>query len=87
LDPTDRLLLTKIIENFSGGPVGIETLAAAIGEDIRTIEDIYEPFLMQLGLLQRTPRGRVISSKAFEHLYPGRPMPQALTQHQLILEM
>jgi holliday junction DNA helicase RuvB len=86
LDPTDRLLLTKIIEDFSGGPVGIETLAASIGEDIRTIEDVYEPFLLQAGMLQRTPRGRVISPKAFQHLYPGRSIPQGLVQQQLLFD-
>jgi holliday junction DNA helicase RuvB len=86
LDPTDRLLLTKIIENFSGGPVGIETLAAAIGEDTRTIEDVYEPYLLQAGLLQRTPRGRVISPKAYEHLYPGQKPPQNLVQQPSLFE-
>lgn len=86
LDPTDRLLLTKIIENFAGGPVGIETLAAAMGEDIRTIEDVYEPFLLQAGMLQRTPRGRVISPKAFQHIYPGKTLPASLAQQQLVLE-
>ena len=86
LDPTDRLLLTTILENFNGGPVGVETLAAAIGEDMRTIEDVYEPFLLQSGMLQRTPRGRVISPRAFQHLYPGRAVPQGLAQQQLIFE-
>ncbi len=83
LDPTDRLLLNTIIESFSGGPVGIESLAAAIGEDIRTLEDVYEPFLLQAGMIQRTPRGRVISPKAFRHLYPNKPLPQALGQQVL----
>lgn len=86
LDPTDRLMLTKMIENFGGGPVGIEALAAAIGEDVRTIEDVYEPFLLQSGFLQRTPRGRVVSPKAFLHLFPGRPLPAALGQQQLLLD-
>lgn len=82
LDPTDRLLLRTIIENFSGGPVGIETLSAAIGEDMRTIEDVYEPFLLQAGLLHRTPRGRMVSPKAFQHLFPGQAIPQGLSQQQ-----
>lgn len=68
LDSTDRNLLTLIVEKFNGGPVGIETLAAALGEDVRTLEDVCEPFLLQAGLLQRTPRGRKITSYALEHL-------------------
>lgn len=82
LDPTDRLLLATIIENFSGGPVGIETLSASIGEDIRTIEDVYEPFLLQSGMLQRTPRGRMVSPRAYRHLYPGMEPPQSLLTQQ-----
>ena len=61
LDDTDRLLLITLVERFNGGPAGIESLSAAIGEDIRTLEDIVEPFLMQSGFIQRTPRGRVIT--------------------------
>ena len=68
LDATDRNLLMLIIEKFNGGPVGIETLAAALGEDVRTLEDICEPYLLQAGLLQRTPRGRMITPYALEHL-------------------
>lgn len=68
LDSTDRNLLKLIIDNYNGGPVGIETIAAALGEDVRTIEDVYEPFLLQSGLLQRTPRGRKVSPAAYEHL-------------------
>ena len=86
LDPTDRLLLTNIIENFAGGPVGVETIATSVSEDIRTIEDVYEPFLLQSGLLQRTPRGRVVSAKAYQHLYPDKAFPQALGQQQLLLD-
>ncbi len=67
LDSTDRNLLTLIIEKFDGGPVGIETIAAAIGEDVRTIEDVCEPFLLQAGLLQRTPRGRKVSPACYKH--------------------
>ena len=68
LDTTDRTLLKLIIEKYDGGPVGIETIAAAIGEDVRTIEDVCEPFLLQAGLLQRTPRGRKVSPEAYRHL-------------------
>lgn len=68
LDTTNRTLLKFIIEKFNGGPVGIETIAAAIGEDVRTIEDVCEPYLLQAGLLQRTPRGRKVSPLAYEHL-------------------
>ena len=68
LDTTDRNLLKLIIEKYDGGPVGIETIAAAIGEDSRTIEDVCEPFLLQAGLLQRTPRGRKVSPSAYKHL-------------------
>ena len=75
LDPADRLLLTKIIENFSGGPVGVETLAAMTGDERATIEDFYEPYLMQIGLLERTPRGRKATQKAYGHL--GKPYADA----------
>ena len=68
LDSTDRDLLKLIIDKYNGGPVGIETIAAAIGEDVRTIEDVCEPYLLQSGLLQRTPRGRKVSPAAYEHL-------------------
>lgn len=75
LDPADRHLLEKIIENFAGGPVGVETLAAITGDERTTIEDFYEPYLMQIGLLERTPRGRKVTSRAYTHL--GRtPRPQ-----------
>jgi Holliday junction DNA helicase RuvB len=68
LDDTDRNILTTIIEKFSGGPVGLDTLAAAIGEDSGTIEDVYEPYLIQNGLLDRTPRGRAVTDGAYLHL-------------------
>lgn len=68
LDNTDRTLLKLMIEKFNGGPVGIETIAAAIGEDVRTIEDVCEPYLLQAGLIQRTPRGRKVSPEAYRHL-------------------
>ena len=68
LDDTDYNLLKAIIERFNGGPVGIESIAASIGEEITTIEDVYEPYLLQNGLLKRTPRGRMVTDKAYEHL-------------------
>lgn len=73
LDRVDRLILTTIISKYNGGPVGVETLAASTGEDTGTIEDVYEPFLLQQGLLQRTPRGRAVTSSAYQHL--GLKMP------------
>ena len=69
LDPVDRRMLGAIIENYRGGPVGLETLAATIGEEAVTLEDVYEPYLMQLGFLTRTPRGRCVTQKAYEHLH------------------
>ena len=72
LDPADRHLLLAICDNFSGGPVGVETLAAITGDERATIEDFYEPYLMQIGLLERTPRGRKVTRKAYEHL--GKPV-------------
>jgi Holliday junction DNA helicase RuvB len=69
LDPIDRRMLRAIIENYGGGPVGLETLAATIGEESVTLEDVYEPYLMQLGFLTRTPRGRCVTRKAYEHLH------------------
>ena len=68
LDPVDRRMLSAIIENYGGGPVGLETLAATIGEEAVTLEDVYEPYLMQLGFLTRTPRGRCVTHKAYAHL-------------------
>ena len=68
LDEIDRKILTTIIERFHGGPVGVNALASSIAEDRGTIEDLYEPYLIQIGFLQRTPRGRVVSSVAYEHL-------------------
>ncbi len=68
LDSTDRMLLLAIIKKFSGGPVGLDTLAAATSEEPETLEDVYEPYLIQLGMLARTPRGRVATPKAFRHL-------------------
>lgn len=68
LDFIDRLLLTSMIKIYNGGPVGLETIAATIGEEAVTIEDVYEPYLMQIGFLSKTPRGRVVTVKAYEHL-------------------
>lgn len=68
LDSIDRRMLMSIIEYFSGGPVGLDTLAATIGEESITLEDVYEPYLMQIGFLNRTPRGRVATQRAYEHL-------------------
>lgn len=74
LDPGDRMLLSAIIDNYNGGPVGVETLAALIAEERSTIEDFYEPYLMQIGLLERTPRGRKVTPKAYSHL--GKELPK-----------
>lgn len=68
LDETDRRMLRSIIQNYNGGPVGLETLAATIGEEAVTLEDVYEPYLMQIGFLTRTPRGRCVTHAAYEHL-------------------
>ena len=73
LDSIDHRMLRSIIENYRGGPVGLETLAATINEEAVTLEDVYEPYLMQLGFLTRTPRGRCVTPKAYQHL--GLPMP------------
>ncbi len=74
LEHYDRAILRSIIENFGGGPVGAETLAISIGESVDTLEDYYEPYLIQSGLLQRTPRGRTVTDKAYAHLgIQGRP--------------
>ena len=75
LDDSDRRLLSTIIDKFNGGPVGIETLAATISEDIGTIEEVIEPYLMQVGLLKRTPRGRVVTQSAYTHL--GKNVPSS----------
>lgn len=73
LDSVDRLLLGSMIRNYNGGPVGLETIAAAIGEEAITIEDVYEPYLMQIGFLSRTPRGRMVTPAGYAHM--GIPMP------------
>ena len=76
LDELDRSLLRAIIEMYNGGPVGLETLAAALGEESVTLEDICEPYLMQMGMLTRTPRGRCVTRLAYEHL--NMPVPKHL---------
>ena len=68
LDNNDRAILLTIIQKFSGGPVGLDTLAAALGEDAGTLEDVYEPYLLMNGLINRTPRGRVATEHAYRHL-------------------
>ena len=78
LDDVDHMVLHSLVEKFNGGPVGLETLAASISEEADTIMDVYEPYLLQLGFLERTPRGRVATSRAYEHL--GLPYPKDQTQ-------
>ncbi|MBQ1943003.1 MAG: Holliday junction branch migration DNA helicase RuvB [Clostridia bacterium] len=78
LDSTDIKMLTALIDKFGGGPCGLETLAASINEDSNTIEDVYEPYLLQLGFIARTPRGRVCMKRAYDHL--GKKMPETLSQ-------
>ena len=75
LDRQDRRLLALMAEKFGGGPVGVSTLSVAVGEEGDTIEDVYEPYLLQQGLIKRTPRGRVLTERAYEHL--GLPVPEA----------
>ena len=85
LDPIDYRMLRAIIENYGGGPVGIDTLAATIGEESVTLWDVYEPYLMQLGFLTRTPRGRCVTRKAYEHLGLSVPASLADEAEQLSL--
>jgi Holliday junction DNA helicase RuvB len=82
LDPADRMLLEAIIDNYKGGPVGVETLAALTAEERGTIEDFYEPYLMQIGLLVRTPRGRKVTLKTYKHL--GRTPHEEADQASLV---
>jgi len=85
LDSIDRRMLESIIRNYGGGPVGLETLAATIGEESVTLEDVYEPYLMQIGFLTRTPRGRCVTPLAYEHLHLPAPAasPDAAPEDQL----
>jgi Holliday junction DNA helicase RuvB len=84
LDDTDRMVLRCIVEKFAGGPVGLETIAASIGEESDTIMDVYEPFLLQCGFLQRTPRGRVATAGAYRHL--GLEAPRGLDAQRALWE-
>ena len=83
----DRALLLTIIDKFAGGPVGLDTLAAAVGEERDTIEDVYEPFLIQEGFLARTPKGRVATALAYEHFgrRAGEPRPHPTTAQGKLL--
>ena len=85
LDNTDRTMLRIMIERFGGGPVGLDTLAATTGEDAATIEDVYEPYLLQLGFIMRTPRGRMCTRAAYEHM--GISMPQTGEHKQMKMEI
>ena len=84
LDNIDRRMLKTIITNYGGGPVGIETLAAAVGEEAVTIEDVYEPYLMQIGYLTRTPRGRCVTRLAYDHL--GMTPPEGAAEQPTLFE-
>ena len=74
LDEIDRKIMHLIVHQFNGGPVGLDTLAAGIGEESDTIEDVYEPYLIQMGFLQRTPRGRMLTPYGYKHM--GLPVPE-----------
>ena len=81
LDTLDRQVLGRLIRDFAGGPVGLKTLSAALAEEPDTIMDVVEPYLLQLGFLDRTPRGRVATRRAYEHL--GEPYPERIEQPAL----
>ena len=85
LDNTDRTMLSVMIERFGGGPVGLDTLAATTGEDAATIEDVYEPYLLQLGFIMRTPRGRICTQAAYDHM--NLPMPRPAENRQLRMDV
>ena len=85
LDKTDRTMLSTMMDKFGGGPVGQATLAATTGEDAVTIEDVYEPYLMQLGFLMRTPRGRVCTPAAWEHM--NRTPPGTAAEGQVRMDL
>jgi Holliday junction DNA helicase RuvB len=84
LDYADRRMLEAIIENYKGGPVGVDTLAAMIADERATIEDFYEPYLMQIGFLERTPRGRKVTAKAYSHLKKKPPSKNTQDQSKLV---
>ncbi len=79
LDPADRRVLESVIEHYKGGPVGLDTIAALTGDERTTIEDFYEPYMMQIGLLERTPRGRKVTAKAYKHLDKNKPESDQVT--------
>jgi Holliday junction DNA helicase RuvB len=79
LDNTDRRMLEAIISYYNGGPVGLDTLAATVGEEAITLEDVYEPYLIQIGFLSRTPRGRCATFRAYDHLGIRQPASNAQT--------
>ena len=85
LDNTDRTMLSVMIERFGGGPVGLDTLAATTGEDAATIEDVYEPYLLQLGFIMRTPRGRICTQAAYDHM--NLPMPKPAENRHLRMDV
>ena len=85
LDNIDIRMLTSMIDKFGGGPVGLDTIAATINEDSNTIEDVYEPYLLQLGFIQRSPRGRILTPKAYEHL--GREIPRKLREQLSLFDI
>ena len=84
LDKVDRFILGAIVDKFGGGPVGLSTLAIAVGEEPETVEDAYEPYLLQQGFLQRTPRGRIATQRAYDHLGLELPHGEASNQGRLI---
>jgi Holliday junction DNA helicase RuvB len=86
LDDIDRRILRTIVEKFDGGPVGVDTLAAATSEETDTIMDVYEPYLIQLGFLQRTPRGRVATRRAYAHLNATPPATLETLQQSLFVD-
>ncbi|HTY12859.1 MAG TPA: Holliday junction branch migration DNA helicase RuvB [Candidatus Omnitrophota bacterium] len=87
LDATDRRYLKTIIEKYGGGPVGVETISASISEEVDTIEDVYEPYLLQLGFIERTPRGRMATPLAYEHLGLKPPKKAAVATEKLFKEV
>jgi len=86
-DTMDRRLLLTILEKFGGGPVGLDSLAAAISEERDTIEDVLEPFLIQQGFIMRTPRGRIVTEKAYHHFGLTRPAPRGVEMAQVSLDI
>ena len=86
-DRVDNKILEAIIDNFNGGPVGIETLSYYIGEELGTIEDVYEPYLLQKGFIVRTPRGRMATDKAYEHLGRTRGKKETINIKQVFLKV